>query len=232
MLSLELLRREPERVAHALARRGEEAAVEQVLALDERRRAVVLQNDELRRQRNEASKAIGEAMRQPDSPARPGRANQVALEAQREEMRQVGERLKELDEQVRTLDEQLRGLMLTLPNLPGDDVPDGEDESGNVIVRQEGTPRAFDFTPLPHWDLAERLGVIDFQRGRQALRRPVLRAGGLGHPAPAGAGELDAGPAPHRARLPGDGPPLPGAPGGDGGQRQFAPVRREPLSRR
>ena len=165
MLSLELLRREPERVAHALARRGEEAAVEQVLALDERRRAVVLQNDELRRQRNEASKAIGEAMRQPDSPARPGRANQVALEAQREEMRQVGERLKVLDEQVRTLDEQLRGLMLTLPNLPGDDVPDGEDESGNVIVRQEGTPRAFDFTPLPHWDLAERLGVIDFQRG-------------------------------------------------------------------
>ncbi len=159
MLSLELLRREPDRVRHALSRRGEQEAVEQVLALDERRRAVVLQNDELRRQRNEASKAIGQAMRGTAD------AGQEAVEAQREEMRQVGERLKALDEQVRTLDEQLRGLMLTLPNLPLDDVPDGEDGSANVIVRQEGTPRAFDFTPLPHWDLAERLGVIDFQRG-------------------------------------------------------------------
>ena len=158
MLSLELLRKEPELVRHALARRGEQAAVEEVLVLDERRRAAVLQSDELRRRRNEASKAIGQAMRGADG-------SQEAVATQREEMRQVGERLKELDEQVRTLDEQLRSLMLTLPNLPRDDVPDGEDESANVVLRQEGTLREFDFTPLPHWDLGERLGIIDLPRG-------------------------------------------------------------------
>ncbi len=156
MLSIELIRRDPDLVRRALARRGEEAPLDRVLELDGARRAIVTQSDELRADRNRASQAIGELMKRGDTDS---------AQASREEVRSMGERLKELDEQARKVEEELRGLMLTLPNLPLEEVPDGPDASANVVAHQKGTPRAFDFTPLPHWDLAERLGIIDLQRG-------------------------------------------------------------------
>ncbi|MCZ6788424.1 MAG: serine--tRNA ligase, partial [Chloroflexi bacterium] len=86
-------------------------------------------------------------------------------ETSKEEMRQVGERIKELENQVKSIGEGLDRLLLTLPNIARDDVPDGPDETANVILRSWGEPRSFDFTPIAHWDLGERLGIIDFQRG-------------------------------------------------------------------
>ena len=156
MLSIELIRRDPDLVRQALARRGEEAPMERVLELDGARRAIVARSDELRAKRNRSSEVIGELMKRGDTDS---------VQASREEVRTMGERLKELDEQVRKVEEELRGLMLALPNLPLEEVPVGPDASANVVARQKGTPRAFGFTPLPHWDLAERLGIIDLQRG-------------------------------------------------------------------
>ena len=151
MLDLDLLRRDPELVRQALQRRGEEIALEPILELDTRRREAVHEGDELRAHRNEVSKKIGlSGQRSPELT---------------QEMRQVGERIKALEEEAKGLEERLRSLLLTMPNIPREDVPPGPDESANVLLRTWGEPRSFAFTPLTHWDLNERLGIIDFQRG-------------------------------------------------------------------
>ena len=80
-------------------------------------------------------------------------------------MRQVSARIRELEEAIRNLESEVSDLMLGIPNMPLEDVPDGADETANVVVRTEGEPPRFDFDPLPHWELGERLGIIDFQRG-------------------------------------------------------------------
>jgi seryl-tRNA synthetase len=80
-------------------------------------------------------------------------------------MRRVGARIKVLEVETRTLEGELDSLLLTVPNIPGDDVTVGADESDNVIVRGKGEMPSFAFQPLPHWELGERLDIIDFQRG-------------------------------------------------------------------
>ena len=151
MLDLDLIRRDPEFVRHALQRRGEDLAVEQILELDTRRRQAVHEGDDLRARRNEVSKEIGQS----------GQQSPELIQ----ESRQVSERIKELAEAAKVVEQELTTLLLTLPNIPREDVPDGPDESANVVLRTWGQPRSFDFTPLAHWDLGQLLGIIDFQRG-------------------------------------------------------------------
>ncbi len=151
MLSLELIRREPERVAQALRRRGEEPPIDAILSMDRERRELQAQADALRAQRNEVSKTIGRMS---------GDRSQAIAE-----MRRVGDAISELDERHEIIQERLRALLLELPNIPQDDVPDGKGEEDNVVVRAWGELPTFDFDPLPHWELGERLGVIDLQRG-------------------------------------------------------------------
>jgi seryl-tRNA synthetase len=80
-------------------------------------------------------------------------------------MRAVGDEISQLDQQVKELEEELNDILLNMPNLPLDDVPVGAGEEENTVLRQWGEPRTFPFTPLPHWNLGEQLGLIDFQRG-------------------------------------------------------------------
>ncbi len=121
--------------------------MEPILEMDARRRQAVHEGDDLRERRNEVSKG--------------GQPSPELVQ----EMRKVGERIKELENQVKRIGDGLDRLLLTLPNIARDDVPDGPDETANVILRSWGDPRSFDFTPTAHWDLGERLGIIDFQRG-------------------------------------------------------------------
>ena len=151
MISIETIRAEPERVRQALANRGDHVDIDRVLELDVRRREVVTEADRLRARRNEVSRRLGQT---PEKPP-----------ALIDEMRQVGAKIKSLEQETRLAQAELDALMLSIPNIPQDDVPIGEDESGNVVVRGVGEPRAFDFEPLPHWELGERLDIIDFQRG-------------------------------------------------------------------
>ncbi len=151
MLSIELIRRDPDGVRRALQRRGEDPDMDQILSLDEERRRIIVEGDALRAQRNEVSREIGRMS-----------GDRSELVAQ---MRQVGNKISDLEAQQKSIEEQLHQILLQLPNLPGDDVPDGLDEEHNVVVRSWGQPRTFDFPPLPHWDLGEKLGIIDFQRG-------------------------------------------------------------------
>ena len=155
MLSIEHIREHPDEVRRALQTRGEDDSIAKVLELDAQIRAAITQRDDLNAERNRVSKDIGQARSQ----------GQEASEEVRGQMRQIGDQADALNEQTKVLGDELSGLMLTLPNLPQDDVPVGEDETGSVIIRQNGEPPALDFSPKPHWDLGEELGIIDFERG-------------------------------------------------------------------
>ena len=80
-------------------------------------------------------------------------------------MRQTGDRIRALEENVKEVEAELDHELLAIPNLPFDDVPPGVDEAGNAVVQTWGELRSFDFPPAPHWDLGERLGIIDLSRG-------------------------------------------------------------------
>ena len=155
MLSIEHIREHPDEVRRALQTRGEDDSIAKVLELDAQIRAAITQRDDLNAERNRVSKDIGQARSR----------GQEASEEVRAQMRQIGDQADALNEQTKVLGDKLSGLMLTLPNLPQDDVPVGEDETGSVIIRQNGEPPALDFPPKPHWDLGEELGIIDFERG-------------------------------------------------------------------
>ena len=155
MLSIEQIRREPEIVRQALASRGEDGPLDEILALDAQRRQAISRGDELRARRNQASREIGQLRSQ----------GQEAPEDVVREMREVGREIDALEQETRELEERIQASLLELPNLPRPDVPQGLSEAENVVVRQWGEPTALDFDAKPHWDLAEELGIIDFQRG-------------------------------------------------------------------
>jgi len=142
--------------------------VDQVRALDERRRAVETEVTNLRAQRNAGSKEIGR-LKDP-----------AAREARMAEMRALGDRIAELEVELDRLASEQRELMLAIPNLPLPEVPYGVDERDNVVVKTVGEPRQFDFQPMPHWELGAALGILEIERGTKlsGSRFYVLR--GLG----------------------------------------------------
>jgi seryl-tRNA synthetase len=155
MLDPVLLRDHPDRVRQGLQDRGlnADAQLSELGALDERRRALIVEVETLRREQNAAGEDV----------ARLKKAGQDAsgiFEANR----QRGQRIKGLDAELQTLEQQREAVLLTLPNLPHATVPVGRDASANVEVRRVGDPPQFDFTPRPHWDLGTELGVLDFER--------------------------------------------------------------------
>ena len=155
MLSLELIRRDPDFVRNALVSKGEEDPIDTILDLDVKRREAVTEGDELRARRNEVSRDIGKARSSGEQPS----------DAIVDEMRQVGDRIGVLEDQVRLLEVQINDILLSLPNIPHSSAPAGEGEEDNLIIRTWGTPKQFSFTPAQHWDIGERLGIIDFERG-------------------------------------------------------------------
>ncbi|MEE9285412.1 MAG: serine--tRNA ligase [Dehalococcoidia bacterium] len=166
MLALDLIRKDPDLVRRALARRHDDAPLDPVLELDVRRRALMTEAEQLRAQRNETSKRL--ARMDPKPP-------EVIAE-----MRRVGDRIKGLGTEIGELQRRMDQHLLRLPNIPRDSVPEGADESGNVVRRQWGQRRDFDFQPQPHWELAANLGIIDFERGQKisGSRFYVLRGAG------------------------------------------------------
>ncbi len=156
MLSLEQIRSDTDAVRAALIRRAEdEDCLDEILAMDAQRRTAITDGDELRARRNAVSREIGQARSQGGQPDE----NIVA------EMRDVGRRISELEDLVRDLDARINDAMLALPNLPDASTPEGLDETRNLVLRHWGEPTTLDFEAQPHWDLAENLGIIDFQRG-------------------------------------------------------------------
>jgi seryl-tRNA synthetase len=151
MIDIRLIRENPEIVRQALKNRNDDAPLEKVLSLDEEYRALLQQAESLRAKRNEVSKQISKMKEKPQ-----------ALIA---EMRQVGEQIDALEGETAKKWAEMEEYLLRLPNIPNAAVPVGKDASGNIVVRSWGEQKSFPFTPLPHWELAEKLDIIDFQRG-------------------------------------------------------------------
>lgn len=153
MIDLRLIREQTDYVRAQIARLHTEAPIDEIIALDERRRALITEADALKARRNEGSKLVSKAK---DPEERQRLIN---------EMREIGDKIAELDEQLRTTEESLRECLLLVPNLPQEQVPDGPDESGNVVIAERGEKREFSFPVRPHWEVGEALGIIDFERG-------------------------------------------------------------------
>jgi len=153
MLDIKLIRDNPDLVRAGLKTRHSPVDVSAVLELDERRRAAITEVDRLKAARNEISKKIGELKK----------AGQDTAEIQRQ-TREMGEKISALDAQVRAIEEEQRKLVLAIPNLPHESVPAGEDALDNVVVREWGHKKTFDFQPKDHVALGEALGLFDFER--------------------------------------------------------------------
>ena len=151
MINIELVRDQPELVSRAIERRGDDVDIGRIVELDSQRREVIVEADGLRARRNTVSRQLGRVSERPPELI--------------EEMREVGGRIKRLEDQTRTLEQELDELLLTVPNILDDDVPEGLDEEANVVVKAVGAVPSFDFEPRPHWELGEQLDIIDLVRG-------------------------------------------------------------------
>jgi len=154
MFDINLIRENPDLVREALRlRQSDPSFVDEALELDQQRRALLGEVEVLKAERNAVSKELGKMK------------DKAQREAKIEQMRAVGDKIAELDNRVREVDEALRIRLATIPNLPLEDTPVGKDESENVVIRTVGEPRTYDFTPLPHWDLGPKLGILNFEQG-------------------------------------------------------------------
>ncbi|MEM6267715.1 MAG: serine--tRNA ligase, partial [Pseudomonadota bacterium] len=155
MHDIRLIRDDPDAFDRALARRGVEPVAKALLALDEERRALTTKLQERQSRRNEASKAIGAAM---------GAGDTAKADALKAEVAQIKQDMPALEERDRAVAKELEDALAIIPNLPFDDVPDGEDEADNVEVSRWGDQPSFDFVPKEHADIAPALGM-DFETG-------------------------------------------------------------------
>lgn len=150
MLDMKVIRGETERVKAALARRKEDVDIDGVIALDDKRRAILYEVEGLKAKQNEASKKIP-AMKKAGEDVSPVFA----------EMKEISDKVKALDEDVKDIEGKIYEAMLRIPNIPNDDVPDGDTDEDNVEIRRFGEPTKFDFEPKAHWDLGSDLGILD-----------------------------------------------------------------------
>lgn len=172
MLDLAYIRDHPDEIKAAMQVLGAtDVDIDRILSLDGERRALLIEAESLKAERNKVSKEIG---RMKDAAER---------EAQKDRMREVGDKIAALDKLIARIEQDLYELMLTVPNPPDPNVPVGKDESENPVTRVVGKPRTakeFGFDPLPHWDLAPRLGLIDFERGVKVSGSRFYMLTGLG----------------------------------------------------
>jgi seryl-tRNA synthetase len=154
MLDIKLIREEPDRVKEALIKRQmDTSSVDRILFLDEQRRQLIQDVEEMRSQRNAVSKEIGQMK------------DKVQRQAKIDAMRELGDRIETVDADLKGVDTDLQALVSEIPNIPDPEVPVGVDDSDNIVLRTVGEYPEFDFEPKPHWDLGPDLGIIDFERG-------------------------------------------------------------------
>ncbi len=166
MLDIKIIRDDPAWVKAEIAKLYTDAPIDQIIELDERRRALLVQSETLKAERNQVSKRMGLLQGQIKKAQGEDKARlEAEFEQTRQQMSEAGEQIKALDEALRQIDVVLDDALLRVPNLPDSSVPVGADESRNVITAYEGELPRFDFEPLPHWDLGPMLGILDFERG-------------------------------------------------------------------
>ena len=153
MLEIKFVRQNVSKVQKALLMRGETVDIETFLNYDDKRRAVLLEIEELRCRRNMVSQQIASMKKDGDD------TGALVIE-----MREVSNKIKDLDKSLSETEEKIYKILMELPNIPNESVPIGKDSSENPVIRQIGKRPEFEFTPAPHWTLGENLGILDFDR--------------------------------------------------------------------
>lgn len=169
MLDLKYTREHLEEVKEKIGRRGESVDWKRFTQLDDARREILQESESLRAQRNQVSEVIAEKKKK-------------KLEAREEigRMREVSARIKELETRLGEKEEALQGLMLMIPNIPHESVPLGQGDRDNPEIRKWGEFSEFPFDPKPHWDIGERLDILDFDRGAKITGARFTLYKGLG----------------------------------------------------
>ncbi|MBK16330.1 MAG: serine--tRNA ligase [Chloroflexi bacterium] len=151
MIDINILRENPEIILNSLDQRQDKIDLEQIINLDNQKRKLIQQSDDLKNQKNIVSKKLGQADKKPISLI--------------EEMREAGNQIKNLDLKLEKISTKLNYLLSTIPNLVSNNVPYGKNEDENEVIKSVGEIKNFDFAPKPHWELGSELNIIDFERG-------------------------------------------------------------------
>jgi seryl-tRNA synthetase len=154
MLDLKFIREHPDRVRAGLTAKNEKRGIDEILQLDERRRRLIQEADALKEKRNKVSMEVARLKKEGKDAAG------IIVE-----MKEVSDRIAEFDKERKGAEEKIEEQLLWIPNLPHASVPVAPNESGNVLIRSWGKPQPLDFTPVPHWELGEKLGLLDLERG-------------------------------------------------------------------
>ena len=170
MLDLKWILANQETMAGYLKNRNHDFDLNILVQLDERRRKIIGETEDLKAKRNEGSRKIGNAKNNPD----------IDVNALKAEIKSMGDTIKNLDSELAEIENKLHDYLMTLPNKLSDTTPIGKDENDNPVVRTWGEPRKFDFEPKPHWDVAEALGIMDFEKGVMLAQSRFTVLKGLG----------------------------------------------------
>lgn len=154
MLDIKLIRENPEKINELLKRRNPNLSIDEVLRVDEERRATQTQADELRAKRKIESQQIGELKKRGEN-----------TDAVQEDVRKIGDEIKILEEKEVEFEQKQRELLLNIPNIPDETTPIGCSEEDNKIVSGFSEPAEVDFKLRAHWDIVEEKGLVDFERG-------------------------------------------------------------------
>ena len=170
MLDIKYILANQAEYAEMLRNRHHDFDLSVLAGLDERRRKIIGETEDLKAKRNEGSRKIGQAKNNPD----------LDVNALKSEIKAMGDKIKELDADLAQVNEELTHHMMTLPNILSATTPIGNDENDNPVVRTWGTPKDFTFEPKPHWDIAEALGIMDFEKGVMLAQSRFTVLQGLG----------------------------------------------------
>ena len=169
MLDQKFIRENVNIVRKAIAHKNESADIDALVELDTERREMLVEADELRHRRNVTSEEIGLLKGRKEDASEKIRV-----------MQDVAQKIKDLEKGIRELEEKIQTIVLTIPNIPHSSVPMGSDEADNVEIRQWGERKEFGFEPLPHWEIGERLEILDFQSASQMSGSGFVAFRGLG----------------------------------------------------
>jgi seryl-tRNA synthetase len=170
MLDIKVLRADFEGVKKLLQHRGEDlSALANFEELDKKRREFIVEAEQLKSKRNDVSAQVAALKRDKQD------ADHLITE-----MREVGDQIKAIDDELRVVEEALENLLLSIPNIPHESVPIGETEDDNIEARKWGEIRNFGFEPKPHWDVADQLGILDFEKAGKVTGSRFVFYKGLG----------------------------------------------------
>lgn len=153
MLDIKMIRKNPELVKKEISKLSGDHNIDKVIELDEKRRNLLVEVEEKKAKRNQVSKEIPKMKKE-------GKDISELLE----EMKELSSKIKDLDGEIKKIDKDLKILLLGIPNIPHESVPEGETDEDNVEIRKWGKPTEFSFEPKAHWDLGVELNILDFER--------------------------------------------------------------------